>query len=58
MHKVIEGSGRIIDWVDVDDYNEINGGIWVKSCFELVGTVYELNDFCSHRGVHVVRVEG
>ena len=56
VDKVVEGSGRIIDWVDVNDYNEIYGSIWVKSCFKLVGTVYEFDDFCSYGGVHVVRV--
>ena len=41
------------DRVDVNDHNEINGSVQVKSCFKLV---YELGDFCSYRGVHVVRV--
>ena len=55
-YKVIEGSGRIIDQVDVDSYDEVYRGIWIKSCLKLMSAVYEFDDFCSYRGVHMVRV--
>ena len=43
--KVIEGGRRIIDWVDVNNHNEVYGGIQVKSCLKLMGTMYKFDDF-------------
>ena len=56
--KVVEGSGRAIDQVDVYDHNKVNRDVWVKSCFKLMIAVYEFDDFCLYRRVHMVRVKG
>ena len=56
--KVKERGGGVIQCLDIKNKVEVDRGVWVNTCRELMVAVYKGKNCCSYGGMNMVRGEG